>query len=105
VEGEVDARPLSRIASVATGIMGGAGAYCYQWALRNPGTDTPGVLVAMIAILGAYLGFTAAGMTALFTIVINVRSRRRLWTAPLYVVAAFLIVLYAFGGRWPFWHR
>jgi hypothetical protein len=76
----------------------------YQWALRNPGTDV-GVIIAALAILAAYLAFGIAFTVALFTIAINVRARRRLWSAPIYFAGAFLAVLYACGGRWPFWHR
>jgi hypothetical protein len=102
---ENDSRPLVRMLGIVSGSLGGVGAYCFQWALRNPGRGVAGGLMVMLAEFCGFLGFALASIVATGALAVTIRAQRRVWFLPLYVAASFLAALYALGGSWPFWQR
>ena len=99
-----DAHPLARVIAILSGLVAGAGAFAWQWALRNPGTDV-GVIVAGLVMVASRIALGLGAALAIVAVIMARRSLERIFQLPLYIVAAFFVTLYALGGRWPFWLR
>jgi len=93
-----------QLASGLAGLLGGLGAVAYQWVLRHPGGGTSHAIVLAVVQILAYAGFATGGVTTGFVVLAELRTRRRrIVPMLLYIGVAFVVTLYACGGRWPFW--
>ena len=88
-----------QLASGLAGVLGGLGAVAFQWLLRHP---SHALVVTIVQIL-AYILFALGGLTLLGVMAKELRTGRRFISMLLYTGVAFVVTLYAFGGRWPFW--
>ena len=88
-----------QLASGLAGVLGGLGAVAFQWLLRHP---SHAIVVTIVQIL-AYVLFALGGLTLLGVMSKELRTGRRFISMLLYTGVAFVVTLYAFGGRWPFW--
>jgi hypothetical protein len=88
-----------QLASGLAGLLGGLGAVAFQWVLRHP---AHAIVVAIVQIV-AYVLFALGGLTTLGVMAKELRTERRFVSMLLYIGVAFIVTLYAFGGRWPFW--
>jgi hypothetical protein len=88
-----------QLASGLAGVLGGLGAVAFQWLLRHP---SHALVVTIVQIL-AYVLFALGGLTTVGVMARELRGQRRFVSMLLYIGVAFVVTLYAFGGRWPFW--
>jgi hypothetical protein len=88
-----------QLAGALAGVLGGLGAVAFQWLLRHP---SHAIVVVIVQILG-YVLFALGGLTAVGVMAKQLRAGRRFVSMLLYIGVAFVVTLYAFGGRWPFW--
>jgi hypothetical protein len=89
-----------QLASGLAGVLGGLGGVAYQWVLRHPSSHA--IVIAIVQI-AAYVLFALGGLTTLGVMAKELRTERRFVSMSLYIGVAFIVALYAFGGRWPFW--
>jgi hypothetical protein len=89
-----------QLASGLAGVLGGLGAVAYQWVLRHPTSHA--IVLTVVQVL-AYAAFAAGGLTTAGVVIKELRTRRRIVPMLLYIGVAFVVALYACGGRWPFW--
>jgi predicted membrane channel-forming protein YqfA (hemolysin III family) len=88
-----------QLASGLAGVLGGLGAVAFQWLVRHP---SHALVVTIVQIL-AYVLFALSGLTTVGVMARELRGQRRFVSMLLYIGVAFVVTLYAFGGRWPFW--
>ena len=90
----------TKLASGLAGVLVGGGAAAFQWVLRHPTSHA--VILAVVQVV-AYAAFATGGLVAAVVLLKELRTERRVISMLLFIGVAFVVTLYAFGGRWPFW--